>query len=118
MVVTWVCAMIFIIDVIANKVQTSTTSSARKKFTLSVDSSGNFSFYTGGDDEDDDDSSNEALPASRFKALPALMTHHCTFTTETAPPCPDWVDVVVERFTPDDGTEPHDVKYVENAWVL
>ena len=111
MVVTWVCAMIFIIDVIANKVQTSTTSSARKKFTLSVDSSGNFSFYTGGG-EDNDDIINKALPASRFKALPALMTHHCTFTTETAPPCPDWVDVVVERFTPDDGTEPHDVKYV------
>ena len=43
------------------------------------------------------------------------MTHHCTFTTETAPPFRAWVDVVVERFTPDDGTEPRDVKFVKHG---
>ena len=93
----------FIINSIGYQVQMS-TSSAGRKFALTVDGSGYF--YNGADDEDDDDSGNEALPA--------LMTHHCTFTTETAPPFRAWVDVVVERFTPD-GTEPHDVKFVKTA---
>ena len=96
----------FIINFIAYQVQT--TCSAGRKFSLSKDGSGYY--YNGVDDEDDNDGGNEALPA--------LMTHHCTFTTETAPPFRAWVDVVVERFTPDSGTEPHDVKYVKTATEL